>query len=157
MARPYGWGPKGHRVIDAVPHGHWEATTFLCGLRLTGLVAPVVIGGAPTGPDFLAYPRQVLLPVRSPGDVVVTDNLPPHKLAGVAAVRAGGGARPLYLPPYSPDLNPIERAFARVKARLRRERLRTTDALWDAFGRSLDGVPPSHAENDSRNAGYSPG
>ncbi len=156
MTRLYGCGPRGQRVIDTVPHGHWKTTTFLCGLRLTGLVAPMVIDGALTGPHFLAYLRRVLRPALTPGDVVVMDNLQTHKLAGVAAILAERGARGLYLPPYSPDLNPIEQAFAQVKARLRRERLRTVEALWNAFGRSLDWVGPSQARNYFRNAGYPP-
>jgi transposase len=156
MTRLYGWGPKGERVIDAVPHGHWATTTFLCGLRLTGLVAPMVLDGALTGPHFLAYLRQVLRPELKPGDVVVMDNLRTHKLAGVASLLAERGARAVYLPPYSPDFNPIEQAFAQVKARLRRERLRTVEQLWNAFGRSLDWVTPGHAANYFHNAGYSP-
>lgn len=156
MTRLYGWGPKGRRVIDTAPHGHWKTTTFVCGLRLTGLVAPMVIDGALTGPHFLAYLRRVLRPELKPGDVVVMDNLRTHKLAGVASILAERDVRVLYLPPYSPDLNPIEQAFAQVKARLRRERLRTIDALWNAFGRSPDWVPPGRAENYFRNAGYSP-
>ena len=156
MTRLYGWGPKGQRVTDTVPHGHWKTSTFLCGLRVTGLVAPMVIDGALTGPHFLAYLRQVLRPELRPGDVVVMDNLQTHKLAGVAAILAERGARVLYLPPYSPDLNPIEQAFSHVKARLRRERLRTVGELWSAFGRSLDWVTPGHAANYFQDAGYSP-
>jgi transposase len=156
MTRLYGWGPKGERVTDTVPNGHWKTTTFLCGLRLTGLVAPMVIDGALTGEHFLAYLRQVLRPELRPGDIVVMDNLQTHRLAGVASILAERDARALYLPPYSPDLNPIEQAFSQVKARLRRERLRTTDELWKAFGRSLDWLTPSHAANYFNNSGYSP-
>src|SRR5437660_239354 len=112
--------------------------------------------GALTGPHFLGYLRQVLRPELNPGDVVVMDNLRTHKLAGVASLLAERGARALYLPPYSPDFNPIEQAFSQVKARLRRERLRTVEELWGAFGRSLDWVTPSHAANYFRDAGYSP-
>lgn len=156
MTRLYGWGPKGERLIDAVPHGHWKTTTFLCGLRCTGLVAPMVIDGALTGDHFLAYLRQVLLPELRSGDIVVMDNLQTHKMAGVAAILAERDARALDLPPYSPDFNPIEQAFAQVKARLRRERLRTVDELWEAFGRSLDWVTPVHAANYFRHSGYGP-
>ena len=156
MTRLYGWGPKGQRVIDSVPQSHWKTTTFLCGLRLTGLVAPMVIDGALTGPHFLAYLRQILLPTLRPGDLVVLDNLATHKLAGVAPLLAEHDARVLYLPPYSPDFNPIEQAFSQVKARLRRERLRTLDELWHAFGQSLDWVSPTHAANYFRHAGYLP-
>ena len=156
MTRLYGWGPKGQRVIDSVPQSHWKTTTFLCGLRLTGLVAPMVIDGALTGPHFLAYLRQILLPTLRPGDLVVLDNLATHKLAGVAPLLAEHDARVLDLPPYSPDFNPIEQAFSQVKARLRRERLRTLDELWHAFGQSLDWVSPTHAANYFRHAGYLP-
>ena len=156
MTRLYGGGPKGQRVIDSVPQSHWKTTTFLCGLRLTGLVAPMVIDGALTGPHFLAYLRQILLPTLRPGDLVVLDNLATHKLAGVAPLLAEHDARVLYLPPYSPDFNPIEQAFSQVKARLRRERLRTLDELWHAFGQSLDWVSLTHAAKYFRHAGYLP-
>jgi transposase len=156
MTRLYGWGPVGRRVVDAVPHGHWKTTTFLCGLRLTGLVAPMVIDGALTGPHFDAYLRQILLPELRPGDIVVMDNLRTHHLACVGPLLATRDARALYLPPYSPDLNPIEQAFAQVKAGLRRRKLRTVEALWAAFGQSLDWVSPAHANNYFRNAGYLP-
>jgi transposase len=156
MTRLYGWGPVGQRVLDAVPHGHWKTTTFLCGLRLTGLCAPMVIDGALTGPHFDAYLRQILLPVLHPGDLVVMDNLRTHQLACVAPLLATRGARALYLPPYSPDLNPIEQAFSQVKATLRRQRLRTVDDLWQAFGQSLDWVTPTHAHNYFQHAGYLP-
>ena len=156
MTRLYGWGPVGQRVIDAVPHGHWKTTTFLCGLRLTGLCAPMVIDGALTGPHFEAYLRQILLPALRPGDLVVMDNLRTHQLACVAPLLATRDAYALYLPPYSPDLNPIEQAFSQVKATLRRQRLRTVDDLWHAFGQSLDWVSPTHAQNYFQHAGYLP-
>jgi transposase len=156
MTRLYGWGPVGRRVVNAVPHGHWKTTTFLCGLRITGLCAPMVIDGALTGPHFAAYLRQVLLPTLRPGDVVVMDNLRTHQLACVAPTLAEREARALYLPPYSPDLNPIEQAFAQVKAALRRQQLRTVESLWAAFGRSLDWVSPTQAQHYFRHAGYRP-
>ena len=156
MTRLYGWGPVGARVADAVPQGHWKTTTFLCGLRLTGLCAPMVIDGALTGPHFAAYLRRVLLPELRPGDVVVMDNLRTHQLACVAPLLAERDARALYLPPYSPDLNPIEQAFAQVKAGLRRQQLRSVDALWSAFGRSLDWVSRTQAASYFRHAGYRP-
>ncbi len=156
MTRLYGWGPIGRRVVDRVPHGHWKTTTFLCGLRLTGLVAPMVIDGALTGPHFEAYLRTVLLPDLRPGDIVVLDNLRTHHLACVAPILAEKDARALYLPAYSPDLNPIEPAFGQVKAVLRRRELRTVDELWAAFGQSLDWVTPAQAENYFRHAGYLP-
>lgn len=156
MTRLHGRGPGGQRVVDAVPHGHRTAATFLCGRRLTGVVAPMAIDGALTGEHVLAYLRQALRPELTPGDMVVMGNLRAHELAGVAAVPAEHRARVLYLPPDSPDLNPIEQALSRVTARLRRERLRTVDELWRAFGRSLDWVTPSHAANYFQDAGYLP-
>ena len=156
MTRLYGWGPVGQRVVDAVPQSHWKTTTFLCDLRRTGLVAPMVIDGALTGPHFLAYLRQILLPTLKPGDLVVMDNLQTHKLAGVVPILAERDARVLYLPPYSPDFNPIEQAFSQIKAKLRHKQLRTMDELWHAFGQSLDWVTTTHAANYFRNSGYSP-
>ena len=156
MTRLYGWGPVGDRVVGRVPHGHWKTTTFLCGLRLTGLIAPMVIDGALTGPHFEAYLRQILLPALRPGDIVVMDNLRTHHLACVAPLLATRDARALYLPPYSPDLTPIEPAFGQVKAILRRRQLRTVDELWAAFGESLDWVTPDQAANYFRHMGYLP-
>jgi transposase len=156
MTRLYGWGPVGQRVADSVPESRWSTTTFLCGLRLTGLCAPMVVDGALTGAHFLAYLRQILIPELKSGDLVVMDNLSTHKMVAVRNLLAQYDIRPLYLPPYSPDFNPIEQAFSQVKARLRRERLRTLDELWHAFGQSLDWVTPTHAANYFRNSGYLP-
>ena len=142
MTRLYGWGPTDRRVIDAVPHGHWKTTTFVVALRRTGLVAPLVVDGALNGELFLKYVRQELAPRLRPGDILVMDNLQTHTPAGVVEAVAQREARVLYLPPYSPDLNPIEMAFAKVKNELRRRRLRTIDELWTAFGESLDWVTP---------------
>ena len=111
--------PAGERLVAAAPHGHWRTTTFVAGLRSTGLVAPLVLDGPMTGPAFLAYVEQFLVPTLRPGDVVVMDNLAAHKVAGVEAAIRAVGASVLYLPPYSPDLNPIEQAFAKLKALLR--------------------------------------
>ena len=109
----------GHRLVDAVPHGHWKTSTFIAGLRQNGLVAPCVFNGAINGEAFLAYVEQVLVPTLTSGDTVVMDNLGSHKVAGVRKAIEAVGARLLYLPPYSPDLNPIEQAFAKLKALLR--------------------------------------
>ena len=122
MVRRYGWAPSGERLVAAAPHGHWRTTTFVAGLRSTGLVAPLVLDGPMTGPAFLAYVEQFLVPTLRPGDVAVMDNLAAHKVAGVEAAIRAVGASVLYLPPYSPDLNPIEQAFAKPKALLRRPR-----------------------------------
>ena len=120
MVRRYGWASRGERLVDAAPHGHWRTTTFVAGLRGTGVVAPLVLDGPMTGEAFLAYVEQFLAPALSPGDVVVLDNLAAHKVAGVREAIAAVGASILYLPPYSPDLNPIEQAFAKLKALLRK-------------------------------------
>ena len=114
MVRRYGWGVRGERLIDTAPHGHWRITTFVAGLRSNGIVAPFVLNGPMTGPAFRAYVAQVLVPELKAGDGVVMDNLAAHKVAGVAEAIRAAGASVLYLPPYSPDLNPIEQAFAKL-------------------------------------------
>jgi hypothetical protein len=112
MVRRYGWGPKGDRLVDAAPYGHWRATTFVAGLRRAGLTAPLVLDGPMTGAAFRAYVEQFLAPTLSLGDIVVMDNLAAHKVARVRETIAAAGTSILYLPPYSPDLNPIEPIFA---------------------------------------------
>jgi transposase len=155
MTRLYGWGPTDQRVRDAVPHGHWQSTTFVAALRLDGLFAPMVVDGALNGELFLKYVQQELAPQLRPGDILVMDNLQTHKVSGVATALADREARVLYLPPYSPDLNPIEQVFSKIKGELRRRRLRTCDELWDAFGQSLDWISCEEAEAYYRHAGYS--
>ena len=154
MLRRSGWGPKGERPVDAAPHGHWRTTTFVAGLRSTGLVAPRVLDGPMTGEAFRAYVEQVLAPSLSPGDVIVMDNLAAHEAAGVPEAIAAAGASLLYLPPYSPDLNPIEQMFAKLKALLRKAAARTRDALWEAIGRLLDAFSPAECRNYIENTGY---
>jgi transposase len=154
MSRRYGWGPVGQRVIDTVPHGHWKTTTFVAAVRLDGLLAPMVVDGALNGELFRKYVHQELAPRLRSGDIVVMDNLPAHKVAGIAAALDERGARLLYLPPYSPDLNPIEQVFSKIKNELRRRKLRTVDELWAAFGESLDWVTPDECRNYLRHAGY---
>lgn len=154
MTRLYGWGPSGSRVIDAAPHSHWKTTTYVVALRLEGLFAPMVIDGALDGALFLKYVRQELAPAMRSGDILVMDNLQTHRIKGVAEALAERGASVLYLPPYSPDLNPIEMAFSKVKNELRRRRLRTVDELWEAFGESLDWIRPQDAQGFYRHAGY---
>ena len=154
MIRRYGWGPKGERLVDAAPHGHWRTTTFVAGLRSTGIIAPLVLDGPMTGEAFRAYVEQFLAPTLSPGDVVVMDNLAAHKVAGVREAIAAAGASVLYLPPYSPDLNPIEQMFAILKALLRATAARTRDALWDAIGQLLDRFSPAECRNYIENSGY---
>lgn len=154
MSRRYGRAPRGQRVVGRVPHGHWKTTTFVAGLRADGLVAPTVIDGAMNGDVFVAYVQQVLVPTLRAGDIVVLDNLSSHKR--VAAVRAitGAGCAVVYLPPYSPDLNPIELAFAKIKARLRAAELRTIDAIEAFFGTVHEAFTPDECQNYIRHAGY---
>ncbi len=137
MARLYGRSPYGQRCVAAIPHGHWKTTTFVDALRATGMTAPMVLDGPMDGPTFEAYVTQVLLPTLGPGDIVVMDNLAAHKRAEVGTAINAAGARLLYLPPYSPDLNPIEMAFAKLKAALRRAAARSIDALVDAIAAAL--------------------
>ena len=154
MVRRYGWGPKGERLMDAAPHGHWKTTTFLAGLRSTGIVAPLVLDGPMTGEAFRAYVEQFLAPTLSPGDVVVLDNLAAHKVAGVREAIAAAGASILYLPPYSPDLNPIEQMFAKLKTLLRKAAVRTREALWNTIGNLLEAFSPTEWRNYIANSGY---
>ena len=154
MARRHGWGPRAERLVDAAPHGHWHTTTFVAGLRSTGIIAPLVLDGPMTGEAFRAYVEQFLAPSLSRGDVVVMDNLAAHKVAGVEDVIAAAGASVLYLPPYSPDLNPIEQVFAKLKALLRKAAARTRDTLWNTIGRSLPAFSPSECKNYLANSGY---
>ena len=154
MTRLYGWGPRGERVIDAAPHGHWCTTTFVAGLRSTGIVAPLVLDGPMTGEVFLAYVQQSLAPALAPGDVVVADNLRAHRVAGVREAINAAGASILYLPPYSPDLNPIEQAFAKLKAGLRSAAARTREALWTTIGQLLDTFSPDESRRYLAHSGY---
>ena len=154
MTRLYGWGPTDQRVHYSAPQGHWKTTTFVAAFRLGGLFAPLVIDGALNGELFAAYVRQQLAPQLRPGDILVLDNLPTHKVrAAVDAVHAVD-ARVLYLPPYSPDFNPIEQVYSKIKNELRRRELRTISALEHAFGESLDWITRSDAINYFRHAGY---
>jgi transposase len=154
MTRLRGWGPRGERLVDAAPYGHWKTTTFVAGLRLDGVIAPCVLDGAMTGEVFRAYVEQMLAPSLRPGDVVVMDNLPAHKVAGVHQAIRAVGASLLYLPSYSPDLNPIEQLFAKLKALLRKAAARTKDALWTTIGTLLDAFTPAECRNYLVNAGY---
>ena len=135
LARRYGRSPSDRRLIAAIPHGHWRTTTFIAGLRQTGVIAPLVLDGPLTGRAFRAYVEQFLAPALAPGDVVVLDNLSAHKVDGVRQAITAASASILYLPPYSPDLNPIEQLFAKLKALLRKAAARTRDELWPAIGR----------------------
>lgn len=156
MARRYGWCPASLRLVAPVPHGHWKTTTFIAGLRLGGVTAPLVLDGPMTGAAFLAYAEQVLAPTLAPGDVVVMDNLAAHKVAGVREAIAAAGASVLYLPPYSPDLNPIEQLFAKLKATLRKAAARTRDTLWSTIAGLINTISTSECANYLRNSGYGP-
>jgi transposase len=154
MARRYGRAPVGERLVCAVPHGHWKTTTFVAALRVDGLSCPLVIDGAVNGDLFVAYVEQQLVPTLRPGDVVVMDNLSSHKRARVREAIEGAGCTLLYLPPYSPDLNPIERAFSKLKALLRKAGERTVEGLWAFLGSALDLFSPDECRNYFRHSGY---
>ena len=153
-ARLRGRAPRGERCRASVPHGHWQTTTFTAALRLDGLAAPMILDGPMDGAAFLAYVEQVLIPALRRGDIVVMDNLPAHKVAGVGAAIEAAGAQLLYLPPYSPDFNPIELAFAKLKAILRKAAARTVPDLWHAIANALDAFTPIECQNYFAAAGY---
>ncbi len=157
LARLRGWAPRGERCLAAVPHGHWKTTTFTAGLRVDGLTAPLVLDGAMNGPAFLAYVGQVLVPELTPGDIVVMDNLPAHKVAGVRQAIEGAGATLRYLPPYSPDLNPIEMAFSKLKALLRKAAARTVPELWQSIGEAIGQFSAQDCRHYFEAAGYESG
>ena len=154
MVRLYGRGPIGERLVDYAPHGHWKIITFVGGLRLCGMTAPFVLEGAMNGPLFLAYVKQCLVPTLKRGDIVVMDNLPVHKVAGVREAIEAAGATLLYLPPYSPDLNPIEMAFSKLKAHLRKAAEHTVAGLLRRIGRVVKTFTPQECRNFLRHAGY---
>ena len=156
MARKNGRAPKGERLRAAVPHGHWKTTTFVAGLRLSGLTAPMVLDSPINGVWFQAYVDQVLVPTLARGDIVVMDNLGSHKGAGVREAIEQAGATLLFLPPYSPDFNPIEKAFSKLKALLRKAAERSVDALWDRIGLLLKEFSPKECANFFQVAGYEP-
>ena len=154
MARRHGRAPRGQRLRSSVPHGHWKTTTFVGALRLSGMTAPMVLDGPMTGAWFLAYVEQVLVPTLRPGDIVIMDNLPAHKGAAVRLAIEAVGATLSLLPPYSPDLNPIENAFSKLKALLRKTAARTVDQLWDAIARIIQTYSPHECANYFAAAGY---
>jgi transposase len=156
MARLRGRAPKGERLRTGIPHGHWRTTTFVAGLRLTGMVAPMVLDGPINGHAFQAYVDQVLVPELKPGDIVIMDNLGSHKGRAVRAAIEAAGATLLYLPPYSPDFNPIENAFSKLKALLRKAAERTVDALWDTIGALIPVITATDCANFFAAAGYEP-
>jgi transposase len=154
MARRHGRAPRGERLRCSVPHGHWKTTTFIGGLRLSGMTAPMVLDGPMTGAWFLAYVEQILVPTLKPGDIVILDNLAAHKNAAARQAIEAAGARLLFLPPYSPDLNPIENAFSKLKALLRKAAARTVQHLWKAIALAIDAFTPNECANYFAAAGY---
>jgi transposase len=154
MARLHGRAPRGQRLRAAIPHGHWKTTTFIGGLRLGGMTAPMVLDGPMTGDWFEAYAEQVLAPTLSPGDVVILDNLAAHKNLAARRAIQDAGATLLFLPPYSPDFNPIENAFSKFKAQLRKAAARTVDELHNAIAVAVDTFTPQECANYFTAAGY---
>jgi transposase len=154
MARRHGRSPRGQRLVASVPHGHWQTSTFVAGLRQDGIMAPCVLDGAINGRSFRAWVEQFLAPTLRSGDVVVLDNLSSHKVDGVRQAIEVRGATIRHLPPYSPDLNPIEQTFAKLKAHLRRIAARSREALWASMGQVLDTITPTECRNYIANAGY---
>ena len=154
MTPVMGRAPKGRRLRASVWHGHWKTTTFIGALRYDGLTAPMVVDAPVNGDIFRAYVDQVLVPTLRPGDIVVMDNLSSHKVEGIRAMIEAAGAELRYLPPYSPDLNPIEQAFAKLKTLLRRAEARTLDALWGTIGNLVAAITAANAHNLFRNCGY---
>ena len=154
LLRRYGRSPRGRRVHDHAPHHHWQTSTFVAALRVTGVTAPTLFDGPMDGECFLAYVDQMLAPTLEVGDIVVMDNLASHKVEGVRERIAAAGAQLWYLPPYSPDLNPIELWFAKLKALLRTARRRTVEELWDTVGACLSLFSATECRNYFRHCGY---
>ncbi len=154
MAPLYGWGAKGKRLRGLAPHGHWRTLTFVGALRCDRLAAPCVFDGPINGECFRAYVEQQLLAVLEPGDIVVMDNLGSHKSAAVRATIRAAGARLWFLPPYSPDLNPIEQAFAKIKHWMRHAHRRTIEDTWRHLGHLISTIEPGECANYLANAGY---
>jgi len=154
MTRTHGRCAKGQRLVAKVPHGHWKTLTFLAALRHDAITAPFVLDGPINGDWFLAYVEQVLVPTLKPGDVVVMDNLGSHKGKAVRKAIRQAGAHLLFLPPYSPDLNPIEQVFAKLKTLLRKAQERTVEATWRRIGTLLDEFSADECANYLVNSGY---
>ena len=147
MARKLGRCRKGERLNVGIPHGHWKTTTFVAGLTTRGMIAPLVLDGPVNREAFVAYVKQILVPELRLGDTVIMDNLPAHKGTKVREAIEAAGAELLYLPPYSPDLNPIENSFSKVKACLRKTAARTIAKLWDAIANIIPTITPKDAQN----------
>jgi transposase len=154
MTRRHGRAPRGARLVAQVPHGHWRTLTFLAALRCDRLDAPCVIDGPINGESFLAYVEQLLVPTLKPGDIVIMDNLGSHKRQAIRRAIRTAGAKLFFLPPYSPDLNPIEQVFAKLKTLLRKAAERTIEATWRRIGHLLGDFTPAECANYLKNAGY---
>lgn len=154
MAPLRGWGPCGQRVYTDVPHGHWKTLTFLAALRHDGIEAPFVIDGPINGEAFLIYIEKVLVPALRPGDVVIADNLGSHKGKQARKAIRAAGAHLIFLPPYSPDLNPIEQVFAKLKHLMRKASSRTVETTWRTAGELLKTFTPDECANYFTNSGY---
>jgi transposase len=154
MTRLYGRAFDGRRVVDAVPQGHWNTTTMISTLRLDGRTADLVIEGATDGDVFQAYTERILVPTLRPGDIVVMDNLAPHKSPAVIRVIEAAGADVWFLPPYSPDLNPIEKMWSKIKAYLRKVKARNLKTLWRVIGDALNTVTAADALGWFKSCGY---
>ena len=154
MAPLRGWGPRGRRLRGYAPHGHWRTLTFVGALRCDRLAAPCVFNGPINGTSFRAYVEQLLVPTLQPGDIVIMDNLGSHKSAAIREMIRAAGARLWYLPPYSPDLNPIEQAFAKIKHWMRQAQKRTIEETWQYVGQLVSSIQPTECTNYFRNAGY---
>ena len=153
--RRYARGLRGRRVADHAPQGHWQTSTFIAALRVSGLTAPGVLDGPMDGESFLAYVEQILVPTLQAGDIVVADNLAAHHVDGVRDAIEATGAVLWYLPPYSPDFNPIEQCFAKLKAILRAARCRSIETLWPLLGQCLARFSADECRNYFRHCGYS--
>jgi transposase len=154
MTRTHGRCTRGRRLVASVPHGRWRTLTFLAALRSDRIVAPCVIDGPINGESFLAYIEQVLVPTLRPGDIVIIDNLGSHKGKAIRRAIRAAGAKLFFLPAYSPDLNPIEQVFAKLKTLLRKAAERTVEATWKRIGALLDTFTPAECTNYLKNAGY---
>ena len=154
MARLYGRSTRGQRCRAAIPHGHWKSTTLIAALGTKGIMAPMIMDGAMDGEMFTAYVQTLLVPQLKPGDIVVMDNLPAHKVAGVRELIEAAGAHLRYLPPYSPDFNPIEKAIAQIKAYLKKVAARTKPHLDAAIAKAIDRISPQNAQNYFNSCGY---
>lgn len=154
MTRLRGWAPRGQKLVAKVPHGKWRTLTFLAALRADRIDAPCVLDGPINGQGFTAYVEQFLVPTLKPGDIVIMDNLGSHKGKAVRAAIRAASAKLLFLPPYSPDLNPIEQVFAKLKTLLRKADERTVEATWTRIGSLLNAFQPHECANYLRNSGY---